>query len=305
MFKRYELHNHTTESDALISCQELVDKMAADGVDCFAITDHNTISGHRIIRKYLQEEQSSLQCAYGMEYTTYFGHIVCPILNTYVPWDSIDRRHPERLFEACKKAGGITGIAHPFAYGVPFAQGCRFEMNLQDFTNVDYIEVINNPEPIHQVNAPAIRWWEELVLSGIKISACAGMDLHKSEEQMTMKFATYAWGEVGKDAVEELRTALAQQKTWVSKGMLLNWTIEGEEIRFELCDLHKPGFISPDTYTMTLTNRDVVREFDLTNGALTLSLSELSEIEIPKLYGGSTILDNLICIAPVIRKEQL
>ena len=305
MFKRYELHNHTTESDALISCQELVNKMAADGVDCFAITDHNTISGHRIIRKYLQEEHSALHCAYGMEYTTYFGHIVCPILNTYVPWDSIDRRHPERLFEACKKAGGITGIAHPFAYGAPFAQGCRFEMDLQDFTNVDYIEVINNPEPIHQVNAPAIRWWEELVLSGIKVSACAGMDLHKLEDQMAMRFATYAWGEVGGDAVEELRTALAQQKTWVSKGLLLNWTIDGEEIRFELCDLHKPGFVPSDTYTMTLTSRDRVREFDLTNGSLTLSLSDLDEIEIPKLYGSNAILDNLICIAPVIRKEQL
>ena len=27
MFKRYELHNHTIESDAPISCQELVDRM--------------------------------------------------------------------------------------------------------------------------------------------------------------------------------------------------------------------------------------------------------------------------------------
>ena len=44
MFKRYELHNHTSESDALITCEELIEKMAADGVDCFALTDHNTIS---------------------------------------------------------------------------------------------------------------------------------------------------------------------------------------------------------------------------------------------------------------------
>ena len=33
MYKRLELHNHTTESDAVFTCQELVDFMAADGVD--------------------------------------------------------------------------------------------------------------------------------------------------------------------------------------------------------------------------------------------------------------------------------
>ena len=34
MFKRYELHNHTTESDALISCEELLGRMVEEGVDC-------------------------------------------------------------------------------------------------------------------------------------------------------------------------------------------------------------------------------------------------------------------------------
>ena len=35
MFKRYELHNHTNESDANLTCRQLVDHMVADGVDCF------------------------------------------------------------------------------------------------------------------------------------------------------------------------------------------------------------------------------------------------------------------------------
>ena len=53
MFRRYELHNHTTESDAGITCRQLTEHMAADGVDVFAVTDHNTVSGHPIIRKLL------------------------------------------------------------------------------------------------------------------------------------------------------------------------------------------------------------------------------------------------------------
>lgn len=304
MFKRYELHNHTSESDGPISCRELIEMMVADEVDCFAITDHNTISGHYILRD-LMKHYPTMQCAYGMEYTTYFGHIVCPVLETYVPWDSIDRHKPERLFEACKQAGGITGIAHPFAYGEPFAKGCRFEMDIHDFSHVDYIEIINNSEPLHQVSGPAIRWWEELVLKGIHVSACAGMDLHKVTDCMAGKFATYAEGTAGGNAVAELHDALAVQRTWVSKGMLLLWYKDGESICFTLYDAKKPGFIPSETYTLTLKSREGVREFDITGGTLTLPLSELADVEIPKLYGGEVVLENLICVSPAIRKERL
>ena len=305
MFKRYELHNHTDESDAKITCRELVEYMAREGVDCFAITDHNTISGQPIIKRILSEGDYPLACAYGMEYTTYFGHIVCPVLEKYVPWDSINRHKPELLFEACKRAGGITGIAHPFAYAEPFASGCRFEMDLRDYSNVDYIEIINNPEPLRQVNAPAIRMWEELVLSGTPISACAGMDLHKKTSTMAMKFSTYVEGEEGGDAVAELRVALSKQRTWVSNGILVTWQRQGDHIHFALFDAGKPGFVPSDTYTLTLTSRTGIRNFDLTDGSLSLPVSEFSDVEIPKLYGGEATLENLRCVAPVIRMSTL
>lgn len=301
MFKRYELHNHTTQSDAQITCRELVDLMVADRVDCFAITDHNTTSGQPIIRRILEDEGLPVRCAYGMEYTTYYGHIVCPVLETYVPWDSINRHNPELLFEACKKAGAITGVAHPFSYGDPFARGCRFDMTITDFTHVDYIEVINNPEPLHEVNAKGIAWWEELVLGGEQLAACAGMDLHNAGS-MAMKFATYAEGAEDGDAVGELRAAIGSQRTWVSKGMLLTWKIEGDSVRFELADAKKPGFVPSEKYVMTLKSASGERAYDITAGSLILPLSELSETEIPKLYGGEISLENLICISPVLRK---
>ena len=56
-----------------------------------------------------------------------------------------------------------------------------------------------------------------------------------------------------------------------------------------------------DSIRLSYGNR--VREYDVTGGVLTLPLSELSEVEIPKLYGGEVKLENLICVAPVIRKE--
>lgn len=289
----------------MISCETLLRRMVEDGVDCFAIADHNTISGQTIIRKLLKETGLPIQCAYGMEYTTYFGHIVCPVLETYVSWDSINRHKPELLFEACKKAGAITGIAHPFAYGEPFAQGCRFEMDIRDFSNVDYIEVMNAPEPLLTVNVPALLWWEELVLSGIRISACAGMDLHRRKDRFAMKFATYAEGIEGGDCVAELRAALSTQRVWISKGMLMDWRCDGENLLFVLRDVKKPGFIPSNTYTLTLKSKKRVLEFDVTKGTLALPLSALSDVEIPKLYGGDNTWDNLICVAPVVRKECL
>ena len=57
-----------------------------------------------------------------MEYTIYFGHILCLNLAKYVPWNSIDQHRPELLFEAAREKGAraLVGIAHPFSYGDPF-----------------------------------------------------------------------------------------------------------------------------------------------------------------------------------------
>ena len=297
-----DLHTHSTHSDGTLTPAEIIANAKSLGLTAVALTDHNTVSGQPIIRRILAEENLPIQCAYGMEYTTYYGHIVCPVLETYVPWDSIDRHRPERLFEACKRAGGITGIAHPFAYGEPFAMGCRFEMEIRDFTHVDFIEVINNSESLHTVNGPAIRWWEELVLGGIPVSACAGMDLHRVTDRMDGRFATYAEGREGGDAVAELRAALSVQRTWVSKGMLLDWRREGDAIRFTLRDVNKPGYEAPAAYTLLLKGQSGERTLDISGGELTVPISELSDVEIPKLYGADTGLDHLVCIAPVIRK---
>lgn len=59
MYKRLELHNHTNESDAVFTCKELTDFMVADQVDAFALTDHNTISGHCKIKNYLKEHPTA------------------------------------------------------------------------------------------------------------------------------------------------------------------------------------------------------------------------------------------------------
>lgn len=298
MLKRFELHNHTTESDALINCEQLLQHMEQDGVDAFALTDHNTISGHRIIQKLLAEGNYRTKCLYGMEYTTYFGHIVCPNLKNYVPWDSINRHHPELLFQACRNSGALAGIAHPFSYGDPFARGCRFEMTVTDFSCVDFIEIFNNPEPLHEVNEKGLLWWEELTLKGEKLAITAGMDLHELTD-MSMKFATYAEGEPDGDVESELIAAIRSQSTWISKGMVLRWERTENGARFWLEDVRKPGFIPAEKYIMTLKSSDGVQEYDITSGEVTLTGLPQGTV-IPKLYSNESIIENLICVSPAI-----
>ncbi len=298
MLKRYELHNHTNQSDASITCQQLVEHMEKDNVDVFALTDHNTISGHHIVEKVLAEGNYRVRCVYGMEYTTYYGHILSPNLKKYVPWDSINRHNPELLFSACRESGAIAGVAHPFSFGDPFARGCRFDMTISDFSKVDFIEIFNNPESLHNVNKKGLEWWEELTLKGEKLAITAGMDLHNLSD-MSMMFATYLEGEPDGDPEAELVSAVRSQSTWVSKGMILRWKKTGAGARFYLEDAHKPGFIPAEKYIMTLKSAEGVQEYDLTSGELVLDKLPEGPV-IAKLYSNSAIIENLICVAPAI-----
>ncbi len=303
MLKRYELHNHTLESDAPQSCEELIEAMEKEGVDVFALTDHNTVSGHRKIRRLLEETPRHTRAVYGMEYTTYYGHILCQNLHTYVPWDSINRHKPELLFEACKASGALVGIAHPFAFGDPFARGCRFEMDITDFSSVDYIEIINNAQSMREVNLYGIEWWESLVLSGKHLAAAAGMDMHR-ETDFAMKYATYIESNDG-DPAGELTAAIHAGRTWVSNGMALKYekTQDGAW-RFTLEELHKPGFRPGEKYIMTLKSEAGEKEYDLTADGITLTDEKLpnGDIIIPKLYADKKEPENLVCVSPVIKK---
>ncbi len=194
MYKRLELHNHTNESDAVFTCKELTDFMVADQVDAFALTDHNTISGHCKIENYLKEHPQPIAFIPGMEYTTYYGHILCLNLTEYVPWENINKHKPELLFRAAREKGALVGVAHPYSFGWPFAQGCRFEMTITDYSCCDFIEIFNNPEPLHEVNEKGVKLWENLVLSGEKLAATCGMDLH-GNSTLHGHYSTYIQGE--------------------------------------------------------------------------------------------------------------
>lgn len=287
-FKRLELHNHTVESDGSLTCQELTEYLAADHVDAFAITDHNTTSGQKKIEQLLEEKHYPISLIRGMEYTTYFGHILCLNLAKYVPWNSIDQHRPELLFEAAREKGALVGIAHPFSYGDPFARGCRFEMTVSDYSKVDFIEIFNNPESLHEVNERGTNLWMSLIFSGYQIIATSGMDLH-NRAKLAGCYATYIEGKNGGNIASELDTAIHTHRTWVSKGALLLTEVlpETNELLLTFTDAHKTGFAVPKTAQVVLKGKDKTFTTSVSlDKPVRVSLNQLSGTDpiIPLLY---------------------
>ncbi len=287
-FKRLELHNHTVESDGSLTCQELTEYLAADHVDAFAITDHNTTSGQKKIEQLLEEKHYPISLIRGMEYTTYFGHILCLNLAKYVSWSSIDQHRPELLFEAAREKGALVGIAHPFSYGDPFARGCRFEMTISDYSKVDFIEIFNNPEPLHEVNERGTNLWMSLIFSGYQITATSGMDLH-NRAKLAGCYATYIEGKNGGNIASELDTAIHTHRTWVSKGALLLTEVlpETNELLLTFTDAHKTGFAVPKTAQVVLKGKDKTFTTSVSlDKPVRVSLNQLSGTDpiIPLLY---------------------
>lgn len=287
-FKRLELHNHTVESDGNLTCQELTEYLAADHVDAFAITDHNTTSGQKKIEQLLEEKHYPISLIRGMEYTTYFGHILCLNLAKYVPWNSIDQHRPELLFEAAREKGALVGIAHPFSYGDPFARGCRFEMTVSDYSKVDFIEIFNNPESLHEVNERGTNLWMSLIFSGYQITATSGMDLH-NRAKLAGCYATYIEGKNGGNIASELDTAIHTHRTWVSKGALLLTEVlpETNELLLTFTDAHKTGFAVPKTAQVVLKGKDKTFTTSVSlDKPVCVSLNQLSGTDpiIPLLY---------------------
>lgn len=310
--RRLELHNHTTESDASITVDEMFEFMDSDGVDAFALTDHNTISGHVKAKMLAASGKYKVECIYGMEYTTYYGHILCLNQKEYLPWEDIDINAPELLFNRVRNSGALAGVAHPFSFGAPFARGCGFDMVIHDFSCVDFIEVFNNPEPLHEVNEPGLLWWESLALSGHRLAITCGMDLH-GKWTLAGNYATYVDQPEGVSLEDALTYAIKNERTFITRGPVFEAKEEEKNgvkgLHMFLHPVVKNGYDrdSSKPYTITCRTPAETKSFTLNeNGEEFVPFDEFgdSSVIISKLYEGETIIENLTAISPIYRNEE-
>lgn len=320
LVKRIELHNHSTESDGSLTVAELARFAAERGFGSMVLTDHNTISGHGKLAAAIAAENLPLDALPGLELTTYCGHLLCLGTDRYIPWADMDPTRPEILFDRVRKAGGLAGIAHPFAMGAPVSTGCEWVMPVRDFDRLDFIEVVNNSASIPRMNELAVEWWESLVLQGHRLAATSGIDLHRVVDT-TGFFTTYLLVEDEEALLplaEQLRAAVRRQRTAVTRGPVLDacWaaaaSADWEQPPEAECRLlWDESFcpmpdMRPTDWQIEVTTLKGSRLIPCTgNGEpQRISLPELAGADagpagvVFKLYEGEAVFTNLLAVAP-------
>jgi len=186
----YELHTHTYHSDGKQSLRELARAARELGLRGIALTDHNTMAG--LMEREAVMAETGLDIIRGLEWTTFFGHMLALGLAEYVDWRNTSAFHLHRGIRGVHEQGGIVGVAHPFRIGSPMCTGCFWEFAVSDWNDVDYIEVWSGTFPsIQNNNARAFAMWTALLNQGYRIAATCGRDWHSPEPAKEPVAATF------------------------------------------------------------------------------------------------------------------
>ena len=112
-----ELHTHTRNSDGSFTVEELCRAAKQYGIECIALTDHNTAAGCTKLTPELAAQ--TVVAIQGIEWTTFFGHMVVLGAHKYVDWRFATIGNIDEKLREVKAAGGLAGIAHPISRGQP------------------------------------------------------------------------------------------------------------------------------------------------------------------------------------------
>lgn len=221
-----ELHTHTFHSDGRQSLLELAEGAKSLGFDCIALTDHNTMTG--LEGRETVERETGITIIPGMEWTTFYGHMVTIGLSNFVDWRPVGINDIDQGIAKVHEQGGIAGMAHPFRIGSPICTGCFWEFKIRDWNAVDYIEVWSGTfPPIKQDNVRAFDLWTERLNEGYRIAAVSGRDWHEQSDTDELVSVTYLGIEEGDGPVGERAVlALSKGRTSVTIGPLLTLTID-------------------------------------------------------------------------------
>jgi len=131
---RADLHNHTYYSpDSILSPAQAIERARQAGLDCIAITDHNTVRGGLAAR----DMADGFQVIVGEEVRTAAGEVLGLFLEEDVP-----RGLPAHETVALIKAqGGLVGVPHPFDH----LRSALGEAEMEELIHeIDFIEALNS-----------------------------------------------------------------------------------------------------------------------------------------------------------------
>lgn len=236
----FEMHCHTQHSDGAFTLQELLDTAFAHGFAGICLTDHNTASG---IRQLPEMETHGLVVVPGIEWTTFFGHLLVLGCSRYVDWRTVQLDTIDTALEEIRRAGGVSGVAHPFEIGAPLSCGSHWDFHVKDWSLVDYMEVWSGDTPHTRLkNQLALPFYDGLLNDGYRLTLTAGRDWHGPDRATRpIVSATYLGIENGLMTVGGVLNAIRRGRTYVTLGPELQFSLWKDGATFEIGDIIPAG----------------------------------------------------------------
>ena len=237
-----ELHCHTVHSDGDFSVRELQNAAKDDHLSLIALTDHNTMSG------YDDLDDTIIPTVRGIEWTTYFGHMLVLGAREFVDWRDATPDNIDEKIKEVRACGAVVGIAHPYQIGAPVCTGGRWEFKVKDWSCVDYIEIWHERlNRITSENTKSVDFWNDLLDKGNKIACSYGRDWHRPDN--TGHYGcTYLDIEGEVNASSAIR-AIRMGKTVVSSGAKFFFRLHRHGRTYSIGDSIKKGGYTFSFYT--------------------------------------------------------
>jgi len=162
-----DFHLHTCYSmDCAMSLEQIIDRSLKIGINCLAVTDHNTIEGALRLK-----ELAPFPIIVGEEILTTGGEIIGLFLTTEIP----SGLSPEETVGRIKSQGGLVCIPHPYdTLRLSASRDSMFESLMPE---IDIIEVFNARSIFPSATNKA---WQLAQKYGKPMSA--GSDAHSLQE---------------------------------------------------------------------------------------------------------------------------
>lgn len=278
-----EIHTHTMHSDGHFKPKELINSSKEFGYQAFAITDHNTSSAYEDLIS--QNEDKQFLIMRGMEWTTYFGHMLVHGADYDVDWRDALPTNIDDFMKKVKIANGLIGIAHPFNVGSPICTGCHWDFNVKNYHLVDYVEIWNSNAPQQKIESElAYHMWLGLLQRGYQISCSSGRDWHGPDNSKVNMGVTFI--QKNHDFTDEMfKKHLGEGRYYISLGPELIYTIQGKNLTYLIGDRVET---TEDTLSMSLTllptRLEPLKNFHISN--LNVRVINNEEVKFEKYFEG-------------------
>jgi hypothetical protein len=194
---RGDFHTHTAHSDG--SCdiegvrgpcppEETFEAARDAGLDFVAVTDHNTITQLESFVSARANFPNTLLIP-GTEITTFNGHANVIGNTDFLDFQLGSPRLPtlDKLLDQTDAAGAFVSVNHPGLPSGEICMGCGWTVKDTDWSRVTAIEVANGSSLRQGGPAAGLRFWDNLLQQGYRLTAIGGSDNHDAKDRAGAK----------------------------------------------------------------------------------------------------------------------